>query len=116
VVTDNEYVSTVHCRVILTDDGRILVEDLGSVNGTYVRSETGELFQVQRRLGAHQMVPGDTLIVGRLELPWVTRTCVRCGQLMQWRPTPAYGGWPAYGRWNHGDPDLDDDHDVEMGN
>ena len=51
-VTD-EHMDEKHCRVYRASDGRYLIEDLGSVNGTYVR--TG---------GPANLVDGDVVIIG----------------------------------------------------
>ncbi|HEX4430181.1 MAG TPA: FHA domain-containing protein [Frankiaceae bacterium] len=54
-----------HARFYPTDDGRLIVEDLGSVGGTLVNG--------QRLLGAHQLVAGDRITVGQTVLQFETR-------------------------------------------
>ena len=57
-VVEAPLVSRVHCRLTCAADGRLLVEDLGSTNGTYVD---------QRRVeGTVPLAPGATLTVGRV--------------------------------------------------
>jgi pSer/pThr/pTyr-binding forkhead associated (FHA) protein len=57
-VVEAPLVSRVHCRLTCSADGRLLVEDLGSTNGTYVDQ--------QRVEGAVPIAPGATLTVGRV--------------------------------------------------
>jgi len=49
----DEHLDEKHCRVYRASDGRYLIEDLGSVNGTYVRIRSTE-----------NLVDGDVVIVG----------------------------------------------------
>ena len=56
-VVDVPLVSRLHCRLTLQPDG-LLVEDLGSTNGTFVNGE-----RVMKLL----MRTGDALRVGRME-------------------------------------------------
>lgn len=58
-IVDAPLVSRIHCRLGVTPDGRLLVEDLGSTNGTFVNGR-----RVERAL----LAPGDTLRIGRAEL------------------------------------------------
>ena len=66
------FASLVHCRVDRLTDGRFVVTDLGSMNGTRIRhgdSVRGLTTQLTGGL-AFTIKPGDTLIVGRGEIPW----------------------------------------------
>ena len=58
-IVDAPLVSRCHCRLQLTADGRLEVEDLGSTNGTFVNG---------RRVERASLAPGDTLRIGRAEL------------------------------------------------
>jgi pSer/pThr/pTyr-binding forkhead associated (FHA) protein len=57
-VLDASLVSRLHCR-LLVSDGELVVENLGSTNGTYVNDR-----QVERS----KVKVGDRLRVGRVEL------------------------------------------------
>lgn len=57
-VVDAPLVSRVHCRLTCGSDGGLVVEDLGSTNGTFVGS--------QRVEGAHPLDEGNVLTVGRV--------------------------------------------------
>ncbi len=52
-------VSRVHCRVTALPGGELEVRDLESTNGTFVNGQ---------RVEVAQLVSGDTLQVGRMEL------------------------------------------------
>ena len=52
-------VSRVHCRVGVGEAGTLLVADLGSTNGTFVNGQ---------RVDKASLLPGDRLMVGRIEL------------------------------------------------
>lgn len=56
---DDTFVSQLHARVYRRD-GRILLEDLGSTNGTYVND--------RKVTGAVALGPGDQLTIGRTTL------------------------------------------------
>lgn len=56
LVLDDDYVSTRHAQLIRTEDG-LVVEDLGSTNGTYVNNE--------RISSATPFTTTDTLRIGR---------------------------------------------------
>jgi pSer/pThr/pTyr-binding forkhead associated (FHA) protein len=58
-VVDAPLVSRVHCRLSVTDDGQLQVEDLRSTNGTFVND---------RRVERAVLVAGDRLRLGRAEL------------------------------------------------
>jgi pSer/pThr/pTyr-binding forkhead associated (FHA) protein len=57
-VVDVAMVSRLHCRVTAAEAG-LEIQDLGSTNGTFVND---------RRVEKAQLVVGDRLRVGRLEL------------------------------------------------
>ena len=57
-IVDAALVSRLHCRLTATID-RVEVEDLSSTNGTYVNG---------KRITRAQIVSGDRLRVGRVEL------------------------------------------------
>ena len=58
-LVDAHLVSRVHCRLTATTADQLLMEDLGSTNGTYVNG---------RRIAHAFLVAGDRLRVGRVEL------------------------------------------------
>jgi pSer/pThr/pTyr-binding forkhead associated (FHA) protein len=57
-IVDAPLVSRLHCRLTADPSGQLVVEDLGSTNGTTVNSD-----RVDRRL----LRSGDILTVGRIE-------------------------------------------------
>lgn len=57
-VVEAPLVSRLHCRLTCSDDGRLIVEDLGSTNGTFVDTRRVE--------GRVSLVPGAMLTVGRV--------------------------------------------------
>jgi pSer/pThr/pTyr-binding forkhead associated (FHA) protein len=57
-IVDAPLVSRVHCRLTLSPDGDLTVEDLGSTNGTYVND-----LRVEHPTA---LQPADTLKVGRV--------------------------------------------------
>ena len=57
-IVDAPLISRLHCRLTADPSGQLVVEDLGSTNGTLVNTE-----RVDRRL----LRGGDTLTVGRVE-------------------------------------------------
>lgn len=58
-VVDAPLVSRLHCRLTAEVDGTLLVEDLGSTNGTFVNGE---------RVASRGIRHGDRIGVGRVEL------------------------------------------------
>lgn len=58
-MVDAHLISRVHCRLTATNGDQLLVEDLGSTNGTFVND---------RRVAHAYLVAGDRLRVGRVEL------------------------------------------------
>ena len=67
--TQDPYVSVTHCRVDLLEDGRYVVTDLGSTNGTHINN-------TRIRSGVPtQIKPGDTLVLSsRTRIPWARPT------------------------------------------
>jgi pSer/pThr/pTyr-binding forkhead associated (FHA) protein len=57
-VVDAALVSRVHCRLTLSDTNELLLEDLGSTNGTFVNGE---------KVPKAVLSDGDKLTVGRVE-------------------------------------------------
>ena len=57
-VVEAPLVSRLHCRLTCSSDGRLIVEDLGSTNGTFVDTRRVE--------GRVSLVPGAMLMVGRV--------------------------------------------------
>jgi len=57
-VVDAPLVSRVHCRLTLSPEGTLTVEDLGSTNGTYLNDRRVEHLTT--------LAPSDTLRVGRV--------------------------------------------------
>ncbi len=51
-------VSRKHCSILLTDDGGLRLQDLGSSNGTYVNG---------RRVQESPILPGDVIQIGSLK-------------------------------------------------
>jgi len=64
-IIDVAMVSRVHCRLTVDDSGRLTVEDLESTNGTFVND---------RRVTKAEVVVGDRLRVGRVELAVIHAT------------------------------------------
>ena len=62
---DDDYASGEHCLVRRLDDGRLVVSDLGSTNGTYLVSEAGAMAKV---VAPTLWEPGVSLRVGRSEI------------------------------------------------
>ncbi len=58
-IVDEALVSRVHCRLTASATGDLMVEDLGSTNGTLVNG---------RPVDREPLRPGDTLTIGRLDL------------------------------------------------
>lgn len=65
-ITDDPYVSNRHARAGQNADGTAWIEDLGSMNGTWVR-RGGQLFRVRMSM---ELRPGDVVKVGRTLIPW----------------------------------------------
>jgi len=58
-IVDAPLVSRLHCRLTAAADGSLLVEDLGSTNGTFVNGE---------RVASQQVRHEDRIGIGRVEL------------------------------------------------
>jgi pSer/pThr/pTyr-binding forkhead associated (FHA) protein len=56
-VVDAALVSRVHCRFTLNQINELVLEDLGSTNGTFVNGQ---------KVGKEQLSDGDKLTVGRV--------------------------------------------------
>jgi pSer/pThr/pTyr-binding forkhead associated (FHA) protein len=63
----DQYASSHHCEIIRTDGNEFYVRDLGSTNGTRVRTAS---LQEKKVTGWLRFYPGQTLIVGRTQIPW----------------------------------------------
>lgn len=64
IVFNSEFVSSLHAELLLTDDGKMILEDKNSLNGTFVgnkRLTPNEEIRVQR---------GDLVRFGDMELNW----------------------------------------------
>lgn len=57
-VVDAALVSRVHCRLTLSEQNELLLEDLGSTNGTFLNGQ---------KVGRAVLSVGDKLTVGRVE-------------------------------------------------
>lgn len=68
-LSDDPYVSDVHCVVTRDDDGTVWVADLGSTNGTFLRRSSGTRIETIRVTVPTRIEPGDVLFVGRTRLP-----------------------------------------------
>lgn len=58
-VVDAPLVSRVHCRLTHSPEGTLLVEDLGSTNGTFVNDRKVD--------AATWLQPDDRLVIGRVQ-------------------------------------------------
>src|SRR5947207_13791327 len=52
-------ISKEHCQILRTGEGRFLLRDLGSLNGTYVSGQ---------RVGEHLLTHGDEIVIGSTHL------------------------------------------------
>lgn len=62
-IVDAALISRLHCRLTAEPSDQLVVEDLGSTNGTLVNG---------RRVGRTILKPGDRLTVGRIEFEVLT--------------------------------------------
>lgn len=63
IVINNPKVSRVHLQLVRDDDGKYVVVDLNSANGTFVNGS---------RISGHAAIkPGDNLVVGDIPIPWL---------------------------------------------
>src|SRR5581483_4522482 len=58
-------ISKEHAQILRAGDGRFLLKDLGSLNGTYVGGN---------RVGEHMLKHGDELVLGSTHLQFVEQT------------------------------------------
>lgn len=72
VRVDDDYVSPKHCRVSLHPGGVVVVEDLGSTNGTWVRPAASG-GPGARVVGSVRIWPGWVVRIGRTDIPWEGR-------------------------------------------
>lgn len=66
VRVDDEYASPHHARMVRRTTGRYWIEDLGSTNGTQIIRD-GQRLRVKTPT---LVLPGDTIAIGRSEIPW----------------------------------------------
>ena len=57
-IVDAALVSRLHCKLLVTGTGDLVVEDLGSTNGTLVNGN---------RIERETLKTGDTVTIGRME-------------------------------------------------
>jgi pSer/pThr/pTyr-binding forkhead associated (FHA) protein len=60
IILDDPYVSTYHAKATRRDDGTVWIEDMGSINGTYLNGV--------RVSAPTQMFTGDKMRIGRTEV------------------------------------------------
>ncbi len=63
---DDQYVSPRHARVTRDSAGQIWIQDLGSTNGTLVNGV--------KVYAPTQLRPGDSVQIGRTDIPWSAAT------------------------------------------
>lgn len=63
----DDYVANFHAIAYRTADGSIWIADIGSLNGTWHKTVGGVFAQLD---GPARLRPGDTVRIGRTELPW----------------------------------------------
>ncbi len=61
IVVGDDFVSSHHAEILITDQNEYLVQDLNSTNGTFVND---------RRVISSLLVPGDRLRLARITLEW----------------------------------------------
>lgn len=66
-IAGDAYVSAAHCTVAQCADGTFHIRDEGSMNGTYIVAADGAR---QSAWAWTQIRPGETLVVGRTQIPW----------------------------------------------
>lgn len=72
VKVSDDYVSEYHCVVACTSNGRFLVKDLGSFNGTFIKTGTHDVIRVHGVTWT-EIKPGMTLVLSsRSVIPWET--------------------------------------------
>ncbi len=67
-IHDDVYVSARHARIDQHDDGRYVLQDIGSMNGTWIIRD-GRPNKIPLG-GVDLLQPGDKVRVGRTEIPW----------------------------------------------
>ncbi len=70
ILIKDAYVSPLHCTITKYETGALdvfLVDDLGSINGTWIIKPSGYVFQVRKPT---TLVHGDQVKIGRTVLPW----------------------------------------------
>lgn len=65
-IINREKVDDIHARITIDDDGSWILEDLGSVNGTYIVNANGELVQIRKKRITEftRVVLADTTAMG----------------------------------------------------
>lgn len=66
IVINSQFVSSHHAELTLLDDGKIVIEDLGSKNGTFVGGQHRKLSPGQEM----QITRGSAVMVANENLPW----------------------------------------------
>jgi len=61
IVMNDTFISRKHASLVISDDGRVLIRDLGSSNGTFVNGN---------RIGESYLQPGDIVKCGAVLLNW----------------------------------------------
>lgn len=62
----DEYVSNHHCRITRDSDGAVWIEDLGSMNGTWVNGA--------RVWNKRRIQPGAKIRIGHTDVPFENRS------------------------------------------
>lgn len=70
VRVDDEYVSNRHCAISRLKNGTVVVEDLGSVNGTTVRPAGTSWIAGVKVHSPTPIRPGMVVRIGRTDIPW----------------------------------------------
>ncbi len=84
LVINDEQVSRSHARVLRSDDGRWIVRDLGSANGTWLVGSKGDR---KRLTGDHIVSEGDQVEIGKSRLTFALNAVARTA--VQPMPAPA---------------------------
>ncbi len=69
-INDDPYVSPRHVRIDQHASGEFTIHDLGSTNGTFVKRADLPGFGKVPLGSFGLLMPGDTIRVGRTEMPW----------------------------------------------
>jgi pSer/pThr/pTyr-binding forkhead associated (FHA) protein len=70
-ITGDPFVSLHHCRLDQYKNGKVLVTDLGSTNGTFIKYDGNPI--AKQVFLPMAISPGDILIVGNTWIPWSKR-------------------------------------------